>query len=87
VVFTAGQEVTSVFLILIGIGLLVLAWRGHRDGSIRAGTKGFRPYTPTRHESPASFTFHVLLYLLGGFACLMWGILALAGIAEPLPLR
>ncbi|MFO7324170.1 MAG: hypothetical protein DIU62_000510 [Pseudomonadota bacterium] len=78
---------TSAFLVFIGVGLLILAWRGHRDGAIRAGVKGLRPYTPTREESPLAFHFFVMLYLLGGFACLVWGILALAGIAEPLPLR
>lgn len=78
---------TSVFLLFFGIGLLTVAYRGYRDGAIRAGSKGFERYTPTRQDNPLAFHFFVALYLCCGFAFLMWGLLALAGKAEPLPLR
>jgi len=79
--------VTTAFLLFIGIGLLIVAYRGYRAGAIRAGSSGFKLYTPTRQDNPLAFRFFVALYLCGGFACLMWGVLALAGVAEPLPLR
>jgi hypothetical protein len=79
--------VTTAFLLFVGIGLLIMAYRGYRDGAIRAGSRGFRRYTPTRRDDPLAFRFFVALYLCGGFSCLTWGILVLAGIAEPLPLR
>lgn len=78
---------TTVFLFIFGIGLLVLAYQGYRKGEIRAGSNGLRPYTPTRENSPFAFHFFIVLYIAGGFALLLWGILAIAGIAKPLPLN
>ncbi|HEX5056829.1 MAG TPA: hypothetical protein VFX02_10060 [Gammaproteobacteria bacterium] len=78
---------TTVFLFIFGIGLLIVAYRGYRKGEIRAGTGGFKLYTPTREANPLAFHFFILLYVFGGFALLIWGILVLAGLAEPLPLN
>ncbi|HEX7028106.1 MAG TPA: hypothetical protein VF268_12765 [Gammaproteobacteria bacterium] len=78
---------TTVFLFIFGIGLLVVAYRGYLKGEIRAGSSGLKPYTPTREENPLAFHFFITLYVAGGFSLLVWGILALAGIAEPLPLH
>jgi len=78
---------TTAFLLAVGIALLIVAYRGYRDGAIRAGSSGFKLYTPTRQGNPIAFHVFVALYLGGGFACLMWGILVLAGMAEPLPIR
>lgn len=78
---------TTVFLFIVGIGLLVVAYQGYRKGEIRAGSNGFKLYTPTRENNPFAFHFFITLYIAGGFSLLLWGILALAGIAEPLPLN
>lgn len=77
---------TTLFLLLFGAGLLAVAYQGYRNGRIRAGG-GLRPYTPTRADDPLAFHFFILLYILSGFALLIWGILVLAGRAEPLPLN
>jgi hypothetical protein len=73
--------------LVFGLGLLVVAYQGYRKGEIRAGSSGLRPYTPTREDNPLAFHFFILLYVSGGFALLVWGILVLAGVAEPLPLN
>ena len=78
---------TTVFLLILGIGLLIVAYRGYCKGEIRAGSSGFKPYVPTRENNPLAFHFFILLYIFGGFALLVWGILALTGVAEPLPLN
>lgn len=78
---------TTVFLLVLGIGLLVIAYQGYQKGEIPAGSKGFKPYRPTRESNPIAFHFFIGLYLFGGLSMLTWGILALAGIAEPLPLK
>lgn len=78
---------TTAFLLFFGIGLLIVSYRGYRDGAMRAGPRGTRPLAPTRDENP--FVFHVVIvfFFFGGLALLTWGLLALVGIAEPLPLR
>ncbi|MES0872467.1 hypothetical protein [Sinimarinibacterium thermocellulolyticum] len=78
---------TTIFMLVVGIGLLVAAYRGYVKGEIRAGRSGFKLYTPTREDNPLAFHFFLALYLLGGFALLIWGVLVLAGVADPLPLR
>lgn len=78
---------TTIFLLVVGIGLLVVAYRGYLKGEIRAGSSAFRPYTPTREGNPLAFHFFILLYVCGGLALLLWGLLVLAGMAEPLPLN
>jgi hypothetical protein len=70
--------------ILIGLGLIVVAYRGHLSGEIRAGSAGLRPYTPSRHTHPLAFQFFLALYLGAGLALLVWGVLALLGRAEPM---
>jgi hypothetical protein len=72
--------------ILIGLGLVVVAFRGHRLGELRAGSAGFKPYTPSRRDNPLAFHFFLVLYLCAGFALLVWGVFALLGIAKPMPI-
>ncbi len=72
--------------ILVGLGLVVVAFRGHQLGELRAGSAGFKPYTPSRHANPLAFHFFLVLYLCAGFALLVWGLFALLGIAEPMPI-
>lgn len=72
--------------ILMGLGLVVVAYRGHQDGAIRAGSAGLKPYTPSRQANPLAFHFFLALYVCAGLALLVWGVFALLGLAEPLPL-
>lgn len=78
---------TTAFLLFFGVGLLIVSYRGYRDGAIRAGPGGMRPLAPTREENPLVFHLVILLFLFGGFALLMWGLIALVGLTEPIPLR
>lgn len=78
---------TTVFLLVLGIGLLVVAYQGYLKGEILAGSNGLRPYKPSRENNPIAFHFFIGLYILGGFSMVIWGILALAGLAAPLPLN
>lgn len=72
--------------VLFGLGLLVIAYRGHQNGEIRAGTGPSKPYTPSRSANPLAFHFFLLLYICGGLAILVWGVFALFGLMEPMPL-
>ena len=68
--------------ILFGLGILAIAWQGHRDGEIPAGAG----YRPNRDDNPLGFHGFLTLYIAGGLALLVWGVFALAGLAEPMPL-
>lgn len=78
---------TTLFKFIFGIGLLIYAYRAYVKGEVRAGRKGLELYTPTREDNPVAFHFFVTLYLFGGFALLIWGVLVLAGVAEPMRLN
>lgn len=71
--------------ILIGLSLLVVAYRGHQSGEVRAGSAGFKLYTPTRDDSPLAFHLYILLYVSSGLALVVWGVFALLGMAAPMP--
>ncbi|MGH7311642.1 MAG: hypothetical protein ACREJV_00585 [Candidatus Rokuibacteriota bacterium] len=75
------------FLIVTGVGVLVVARRGYVSGVLPAGTAFFRPWRPTRDDNPLAFHFFLALYFCAGMALLVWGILALFGGAPPLRLR
>ena len=77
---------SAILCLFFGVCLLAVSYQAHCQGKIRAGS-GFRPFTPTRKDNPIAFHFFLCLYLLGGFALLLWGLLALLGLAEPMPLR
>jgi hypothetical protein len=77
----------SLFLIGMGALLLVVAWRGHLSGELRAGTAYFRPYRPNRTDNPVAFYFFLVLYFCSGMALTVWGILALFGGAPALKWR
>jgi hypothetical protein len=72
--------------ILLGLGILVVAYRGHQAGEIRAGSAGFEPYTPSRSDAPLAFHAYLVLYVCAGLALLVWGLFALLGLAKPMPL-
>jgi hypothetical protein len=77
----------ALFLIAVGAGLLVVAWRGWNRGELPAGSKGLQSYRPNRESSPAAFHFFFLLYVAGGIALTVWGLLILIGAAAPLKLQ
>ena len=77
----------SLLMAALGGVLLFAAWHGHRSGEVRAGLSGFRPYRPSREGNPTGFYFYVALYFAMGAVCVVWGILALLGLARPIPLR
>lgn len=76
-------------LVLLGFGsgILAVAWDGWRSGELPAGSKGFRAYRPNRDENPVAFHFFLALYICGGIALCLWGLLELGGMAPPLKWR
>jgi hypothetical protein len=77
----------ALFLIAMGSGVLAVAYRGWRDGELPAGNSLLRTYRPNREENPAAFHLFFLLYMFGGIALVVWGLLVLVGMAPPLELR
>lgn len=77
----------ALFLIAIGSGVLAVAYRGWQDGELPAGAKGIHAYRPNREDNPAAFYAFLVLYVCGGMAIAVWGLLMLVGMAPPLKLR
>jgi hypothetical protein len=75
-------------LVLAGGGLAFLgtAWRARSSGELRAGRNGFRAHRVSRSESPGSFYFFQLLYVIFGSWLLIHGVRVALGWAAPLPL-
>ena len=67
--------------------MLAVGWRGYREGELPAGSNFFRPYRPNRNDNPLAFHFFLALYYASGTTLAVWGLLALVGLAPPLPLR
>jgi hypothetical protein len=80
---------SSLFLIVVGIGLLVVARRGYRSGELRAGATGLggAAYRPNREDNPLGFHIFLVLYCCSGVILLVWGVLMLFGAVPPLKLR
>lgn len=78
---------TSLFLIFVGGGLLVLSRGFWRDGELPAGTSAFKAWRPTRADNPLAFHVFLSLYAGGGGVLLAWGLLALLGLAPALALH
>lgn len=76
-------------LVLLGFGggILAVAWDGWRRGELPAGSRGWRRYRPSRDEDPVAFRFFLMLYVCGGIALCVWGLLELGGMAPPLRWR
>jgi hypothetical protein len=76
-------------LVLLGFGsgILAVAWNGWRSGELPAGSKGLRAYRPPRDENPIAFHLFFALYVCGGIALCVWGLLELGGMAPPLRWR
>lgn len=76
----------SIVLILLGVGVLAVAWQGYVGGVLPAGSAGWRAYRPNRQDNPLAFRCFLTLYFCGGAALTVWGILALFGAAPALKL-
>lgn len=76
-------------LILIALGAVVLAvaYRGRLTGELPAGARGLSAYRPNRTDNPLAFHFYFFLYVCGGLALAVWGLLILIDMAPPLALR
>jgi hypothetical protein len=77
----------ALFLIAIGSGVLAVVYRGWRDGELPVGSKGLQAYRPNREDNPVAFYAFLVLYVCGGIALAVWGLLVLVGMAPPLKLR
>lgn len=77
----------ALFLIAIGSGVLAVAYRGWQDGELPAGAKGVSAYRPNREDSPVAFYVFLVLYVCGGIAIAVWGLLVLVGMAPSLEWR
>jgi hypothetical protein len=71
------------FLVGMGAGVLALARQGWQAGELPAGPSFFGTGRPTREDNPLAFHFFFVLYLCGGTAAIVWGLLALVGMAPP----
>ena len=80
------RALSSIILILLGAGILAVAWRAYLAGVVPAGAAGLRAYRPNRKDNPLAFRFFLTLYFCGGMALAVWGILALFGAAPALKL-
>ncbi len=76
----------SLILILLGAGVLAVAWQGYVAGAVRAGNSLWRIYRPNRQDNPLAFHFFLALYFCSGMALVVWGILALFGAAPAVKL-
>jgi len=80
--------VGAVFVLVLGVGLAIYAFRAFESGEVRAGPNFLRGvFTPTRDDNPGLFYAFVLLYLCGGVALTAWGVLMAFGLAAPIPLN
>lgn len=74
----------AAILIVLGAGVLAVAYQGQRRGVLPAGPNFHRAYRPDRTNNPFAFHFFLALYYCGGFALVVWGLLMLLGMAPPL---
>lgn len=81
------RMVGALFLILVGSGVLAVAYRGHREGVLPAGSSFHRSYRPSRDDNPIAYHLFLALYFAGGLTLVVWGLLSLIGLAPALELR
>ena len=79
--------VAALLLMVLGAGVLVVAYRGHDSGSLPAGSDFLRPYRPNRDDNRLAFHLCLTLYVCGGTALVVWGLLILVGLAPAPPMR
>jgi hypothetical protein len=80
--------VVAALVLFFGVGLVIYAFRAFESGAVRAGPNFLHGVlTPTRDDSPGIFHAFVLLYLCGGIALPVWGLLMVFGMAAPIALN
>lgn len=76
------------FLLIVGLLLLAMAFRSLSQGWLPFGSNGLKGRLEVRREeNPAGFWAVFALYALLGTAASLYAALMLAGIAPPLALR
>jgi hypothetical protein len=77
---------SSIGLVMLGMGTLFYAWRGHLSGEL-VMARFFRMYRPNRQDNPFSFHFQLGMLIVFGALEIVWGILIFFGLLRPLPWR
>jgi len=80
----SGPDVLGSLLVLgMGAGVVAVAWRGWQAGELLAGRGLCGGGRLTRERNPLAFPFFFALYVCGGTAAAVWGLLALLGAVPP----
>jgi hypothetical protein len=79
--------VAALILIVLGVLVLVVAYRGHCTGCLPAGSNFLRAYRPNRDDNWLAFHLFLALYVCGGTTLVVWGLLILTGLAPAPPIR
>jgi len=77
----------NLFIMLLGCGMLAVAWIGYKSGVLPAGSRGLEPYRPNRDDNPIAFHFFLGLYVCFGLWLIVIGVHAILGLGAPIPLR
>ncbi|MDN5849089.1 MAG: hypothetical protein L0H63_05545 [Nitrococcus sp.] len=81
------QYLSTLVLLIFGGGILAVAWYGHRDGVLPAGSSFSGRHMVSREANFFAFYFFLAMYFAGGMALAVWGLLCLLGMAPPLAWR
>ncbi len=82
-----SRSLGALFLMLVGAGILAVAYVSYRDRDLPAGTMFFGVYRFNRNQNPVALYCSVLLYFCSGITLEVWGLLVMVGMAPPLALR
>lgn len=78
----------GLFLLVLGVGVVLVALQGARRGWLPNGPNGFKQGKGvSRSDAPLGFWFFFLLYFGGGTAVAIYALRILFGSAAPLPLQ
>ena len=77
----------GVFFLLVGAGLVLVAFNGKKKGILPFGSRGFRRLLVIEEEHPLGFGLLWLAYLAAGLGLVVFALFLLTGHAQPLPLR
>src|SRR3546814_144471 len=80
----SGLDCLGCLLVVrLGSGWFAVAWQGGKVGELPAGPSFCGTRRPTREDNPLAFHVFFVLYVCGGTAVVVWGLLALVGMAPP----
>src|SRR5690606_38484651 len=80
----SGPDVLGSLLVLgMGAGVVAVAWRGWQAGELLARRGLCGGGRLTRERNPLACAFFFALYVCGGTAAAVWGLLALLGAVPP----